>query len=164
MQEIGTLETGFDGVNYYCLSDNCYLFTVPEYGSSEIFNWSILIEGKKQISGTTGIKTHFGVNQICELVIGCTDTNAINFNPQANVSDESCNYPNGGSQQLALEAGWNMVSSFIQTENMSIETIMEPILSQLIIVKDNLGLAYLPDFGFNGIGDWDNTRLSIKAL
>ena len=90
--------------------------------------------------------------------MGCTDPNAINFNPQANVSDESCNYPNGGSQQLALEAGWNLVSSFIQTENMSIEAIMEPILSQVIIVKDNSGLAYLPDFGFNGIGDWDNTQ------
>ena len=158
IQETGTLETGFDGVNYYCLSDDCYLFTVPEYESSETFNWSILIEGKKQISGTTGTKNHFGVNQICELVMGCTDLNAINFNPQANVSDESCNYPNGGSQQLALEAGWNMVSSFIQTQNMSIEAIMEPILSQVIIVKDNLGLAYLPDFGFNGIGDWDNTQ------
>ena len=64
----------------------------------------------------------------------------INYNPQANVSDESCNYPNGGSQQLALVAGWNMASSFIQTENMSVEAIMEPILSQVIIVKDNLGL------------------------
>ena len=29
---------------------------------------------------------------------------------------------------------------------------MEPIISQVIIVKDNLGLAYLPEFGFNGIG------------
>ena len=28
----------------------------------------------------------------------------------------------------------------------------------MIIVKDNLGLAYLPDFGFNGIGDWDITQ------
>ena len=120
MQVTGTLETGFDGVNYYCLSDDCYLFTVPEYGGSETFNWSILIEGKKQISGTSGTKNHFGINQICELVMGCTDPNAINFNPQANVSDESCNYPNGGTQLLALEAGWNMVSSFIQTENMSI--------------------------------------------
>ena len=90
--------------------------------------------------------------------MGCTDPNAINFNPQANVSDESCNYPNGGTQLLTLEAGWNMVSSFIQTENMSMEAIMDPIISQVIIVKDNLGLAYLPDFGFNGIGDWENTQ------
>ena len=158
MQETGTLETGFDGVNYYCLSNDCYLFTVPEYGSSETFNWSILIEGKKQVSGTSGTKAHFGVNQICELVIGCTDPYAINYNPQANVSDESCNYPNGGSQQLSLNEGWNLVSSFIQTENMSVETILAPILSQVIIMKDNLGLAYLPDFGFNGIGSWDNTQ------
>ena len=158
MQETGTLETGFDGVNYYCLSNDCYLFTVPEYGGSESFNWSILIEGKKQISGTSGTKAHFGVNQICEVVMGCTDSNAINFNPLANVSDESCNYSNGGTQVLALNAGWNMASSYIQTENMSIEVIMAPILSQVIIVKDNLGLAYLPEWGFNGIGSWDNTQ------
>ena len=25
-------------------------------------------------------------------------------------------------------------------------------------MKDNLGMAYLPDFGFNGIGDWENTQ------
>ena len=158
MQETGTLETGFDGVNYYCLSNDCYLFTVPEYGGSESFNWSILIEGKKQISGTSGTKAHFGVNQICEVVMGCTDPNAINFNPLANVSDESCNYSNGGTQLLALNAGWNMASSYVQTENMSIEFIMAPILSQVIIVKDNLGLAYLPEWGFNGIGSWDNTQ------
>ena len=158
MQETGTLETGFDGVNYYCLSDDCYLFTVPEYAGSESFNWSILIEGKKQISGNSGTKAHFGVNQICEVVMGCTDPNAINFNPLANVSDESCNYSNGGTQLLALNAGWNMASSYVQTENMSIEVIMAPILSQVIIVKDNLGLAYLPEWGFNGIGSWDNTQ------
>ena len=35
---------------------------------------------------------------------------------------------------------------------------MEPIISQVMIVKDNLGLAYLPDFSFNGIGDWENTQ------
>ena len=158
MQEAGTLETGFDGTNYYCLSNDCYLFTVPEYGGSETFNWSILIEGKKQISGTAGAKAHFGVNQLCDLIIGCTDPNALNFNPTATVSDESCNYPNGGSQQLTLDAGWNMVSSYIQTENMSVEAIVAPIESHVVIVKDNLGLAYLPDWGFNGIGSWDNTQ------
>jgi hypothetical protein len=158
MQESGTLETGFNGVNYYCLSNDCYLFTVPEYGGSESLNWSILIGGKKQISGSSGIKANFGVNQKCELVMGCTDPNALNFNPSANVSDESCNYPNGGSQLLSLVAGWNMVSSYIQTENMSMEAIMASIIDDVIIVKNNLGIAYLPEFGFNGIGSWDNTQ------
>ena len=158
MQESGTLETGFNGVNYYCLSSDCYLFTVPEYGGSESLNWSIIIEGKKQISGSSGIKANFGVNQKCELVMGCTDPNALNFNPLANVSDESCNYPNGGSQLLSLVAGWNLVSSYIQTENMSMEAIMASIIDDVIIVKNNLGIAYLPEFGFNGIGSWDNTQ------
>ena len=158
MQETGTLETGFDGTNYYCLSNDCYLFTVPEYGGSESFNWSILIEGKKQISGSSGTKAHFGVNQLCELIMGCTDENALNFNPLANVNNESCTYENGGVQLLELTEGWNINSTYVQTENMNVTEITAPILSDLIIMKNNIGLAYLPDWGFDGIGVWDNTQ------
>ena len=75
LEETGTLLTGFEGNDYYCLSDGCYKFIIPEFGGQEYLSWSILIEGKKQISGTTGTKNHFGVNQTCELVFGCTDQN-----------------------------------------------------------------------------------------
>ena len=95
---------------------------------------SILIEGKKQASGTSGTKAHFKVNQICELVMGCTDRMPLTITLKQ-MSDESCNYPNGGSQQSSLNEGWNLVSSFIQTENMFVETILAPILSQVIIER-----------------------------
>jgi len=156
--EVGTLEEGFEQTDYYCLPNGCYLFTVPEYAGSESFNWSILIEGKKQVSGTSGMKENFGVNEICEPIMGCTDVNALNFNPTANVNNGSCTYENGGVQILELTEGWNMNSSYVQTENMDVTVITASILSDLIIMKNNIGLAYLPDWGFNGIGDWDNTQ------
>lgn len=154
----GTLEDGFEQTDYHCLPNGCYLFTVPEYAGSESFNWSIVIEGKKQISGTSGIKESFGVNEICEMIMGCTDESAQNYNPQANVNDGTCSYENGGSQMIELTEGWNMNSSYIQTENMDVVVITAPFVSDLVIMKDYLGSAYLPDWDFNGIGDWDNTQ------
>lgn len=156
--ETGTLNEGFDQTDYYCLPNGCYLFTVPEYAGSEFFNWSILIEGKKQISGTAGMKETFGVNEICELIMGCTDENALNFNANANVNDGSCTYENGGEQIIELTEGWNMNSSYILAENMDVTVITAPFVDELIIMKDNVGSAYLPDWGFNGIGNWDNTQ------
>ena len=157
-QSSGTLDNGFEGTEYYCLPNGCYLFTVPEYTSAELFNWSISIEEKKIVSGTSGTKSSFGVNQICDLLFGCMDQNASNFDVLANTSDQSCIYSNEASQQIPLSSGWNLVSSVIELENMDIEELTSPFINDIIIIKDNLGMAYLPDWGFNAIGDWDNLQ------
>lgn len=154
----GTFEDGFDGVDYVCVENGCYLLTVPEYQGNNNLNWSILLEGKKLISGTAGYKDIFGVNQECTLVSGCTDEMAYNYNPLANHNDGSCLYTGGGTQVLNLEVGWNLVSTYIQSSNMDMANIISPIISDVVIVKDYLGLAYLPDWNFNGIGDWNNTQ------
>jgi len=161
----GTLNDGFEGTNYYCLPNGCYLFTVPEYTGGDFLNWSIIIEDKKQISGTSGVKDNFGVNEICEITMGCTDEIALNYNPLANVADASCIYENGGTQTIVLNEGWNMVSSYVTATNPDIEMITASIFEHLVIVKDYLGSAYLPDWGFNGIGAWDNTQgYQMKVL
>jgi len=154
----GTMNDGFETTNYYCLPNGCYLFTVPEYLGGETFNWSIIIEDKKQISGTSGVKDNFGVNEICEVIMGCMDQSALNFNPLANLADASCVYQDGGTQTLALTNGWNLVSSYVTATDPDIESITSEIFEHLVIVKNYLGTAYLPDWGFNGIGDWDNTQ------
>ena len=46
-----------------------------------------------------------------------------------------------------------MFSSFIATENMNVELIMSSLGENLIIVKNNNGDVYLPEYGFNGLGD-----------
>ena len=157
-QFFGTLDNGFDGTEYFCLPNGCYLFNVPEYEGQETFNWAVTIEDKKIVSGTSGDKSSFGVNQICEPILGCMDENAFNFDPIANISDQSCIYSNDLSQQVFLMSGWNLVSSYIVSDNMDIQELTMPFTNSIIIIKDNLGMAYLPNWGFNAIGDWDNLQ------
>jgi hypothetical protein len=154
----GTLNDGFEGTDYFCLEAGCYLVTVPEYMGNEDFNWSIIIEDKKVLSGTDGMKEFFGVNEICEIVFGCIDQQAINYNPLANYDDGSCTYPNYGVQQIEIAQGWNMISTYIQPSDMSVESVMEQIVDELIIMKNNEGLSYLPAWDYNGIGDISNTE------
>ena len=47
--------------------------------------------------------------------------------------------------------GWNLVG-FSCNENIDAEIAFNPYLNRLIIAKDYLGAAYLPEFNFNGIG------------
>ena len=56
-------------------------------------------------------------------------------------------------QEISLPGGWFMFSSFIATENMNVELIMSSLGENLIIVKNNNGDVYLPEYGFNGLGD-----------
>lgn len=56
-------------------------------------------------------------------------------------------------QSINLNQGWSIFSTYIQAENSEIPVLLEPIIDHVIIVKDNLGLAYIPNWDFNGIGD-----------
>tara|TARA_B100000795_G_scaffold72134_1_gene50820 strand:+ start:3484 stop:5211 length:1728 start_codon:yes stop_codon:yes gene_type:complete len=57
------------------------------------------------------------------------------------------------SQQILLPESWSIFSSYLTLENMDITNVISPILSQVTVVKDFMGMAYLTDWGFNGIGD-----------
>lgn len=59
-------------------------------------------------------------------------------------------FPNG--QLISINQGWNIISSFINP-NQSIDDFFEPISNDIVIVKDNFGSAYLPEWEFNSIGD-----------
>jgi len=61
---------------------------------------------------------------------------------------------NGPDQQiLDFPVGWSIFSTYMLADNMALDSILNPILSNIIIVKDYLGTALLPEFNFNGIGD-----------
>jgi len=51
---------------------------------------------------------------------------------------------------IPLEMGWNMIG-FTCFEPMNVATALVLIETNVIIVKDNAGNVYLPEFGFNGI-------------
>ena len=50
---------------------------------------------------------------------------------------------------IELISGWNLIA-YIRTEPANTVSVFEEI-EGLVIVKDNIGMAYLPEFGFNGI-------------
>ena len=56
-------------------------------------------------------------------------------------------------QIINLPIGWSMFSTYIIAEDMSLVSVMLPIVDDVIIVKDYLGAAYLIDWDFNGIGN-----------
>lgn len=86
------------------------------------------------------------------LTMGCTDMNAENYNPAAIVDDGYCLYTsNCQNIYIDLDEGWNLVG-FSCTYDLDAVAAFSPYIDELIIVKDYLGNAYLPDWDFNGIG------------
>ena len=87
---------------------------------------------------------------------GCIDSNATNYNPIANIDDGSCSYVSYGGQNIILSQGWNIFSTYVVPSNASFDNVINPIQENIIIAKNYLGAAYLPDWDFNGIGDLNN--------
>ena len=83
--------------------------------------------------------------------VNCTDDSETS-------ASSNCPYPLCSSvsvdqQEIYFNQGWNIVSTYIDPENSLIEVLFNPILDDLVIVKDYLGNAYLPEWSFNGIGN-----------
>ena len=66
-------------------------------------------------------------------------------------------------QTCSLSSGWNMVSLYMDPEDPNLEQVLlglddvsttDDIVNIITIVKNYLGQALLPEWGFNGIGDW----------
>lgn len=57
------------------------------------------------------------------------------------------------SQQIELPLGWSMFSTYMQAENMDLIALLSGVQTQIVIAKDYMGSAYLPDWDYNGIGD-----------
>ena len=85
--------------------------------------------------------------------IGCTDTNAGNYNYLAAVDNGSCLYNlDYFETYIDLDAGWNLVG-FSCKEPIASQFAFSPYTDNVIIVKDYNGSAYLPEYEFNGIGN-----------
>ena len=83
--------------------------------------------------------------------VNCTDDSET-------TASSDCPYPlctsvSVNQQEIYFNQGWNIVSTYIDPENSLIDVLFNPILDDLVIVKDYLGNAYLPQWSFNGIGN-----------
>jgi len=105
---------------------------------------------------------------------GCTDSLALNYDAVAGVDDGSCisiidslnsiieeATTSLSSMQQALDtwnttidldAGWNMFGYGCPAPIDLVQAMSEH-TDNIIILKDNNGNAYMPEFGYNGIGD-----------
>ena len=69
------------------------------------------------------------------------------------------------SQSIDFNTGWSLVSSHISPSNTDFASLTAPIMESMVIAKDNLGAAYLPDLDFNGIGNWqDGQGYLVKMI
>lgn len=101
---------------------------------------------------------------------GCTNEEAFNYSSTATLDNGSClfdeEYVNnllsqigtseGGCESynvpLNLPAGWSMYG-YTCPDPIDVTDAFTEIVDKVVIVKDYQGSAYLPEWGFNGIGD-----------
>ena len=62
-------------------------------------------------------------------------------------------FTQNNTQEMTLESGWSLFSTYILAEDNSLETIFEEIINDVIIIKDENGNVYWPEFGLNSIGN-----------
>tara|TARA_Y100000385_G_scaffold290884_1_gene365868 strand:+ start:414 stop:2870 length:2457 start_codon:yes stop_codon:yes gene_type:complete len=135
------------------------------YGDPLLLNLAYLGENNPEAyqihNGSPAIGSGFLIN-------GSTDTtnylehnggldyfgNSVSHNFPSNIGAFNVAGSNGPNEQvLDLPVGWSMFSIYMLADDMALDTVLSPILSNLIIAKDYLGSAYLPEFNFNGVGD-----------
>ena len=94
-----------------------------------------------------------------EIMVLATYNEALNYQGNFVVNGYSAlagltSMPTGPSEQLlVMPSGWSMFSTYMIPADMDLANLLSPIVDQLIIAKDNSGLAYLPEWDFNGIGN-----------
>ncbi|MCF8373446.1 MAG: hypothetical protein K9H64_17640 [Bacteroidales bacterium] len=57
-------------------------------------------------------------------------------------------------QKVPLPAGWGMISSYIEPYEDSLVSVLYPVVNHLVILKNNAGYVYWPQFGVNTIVNW----------
>lgn len=57
-------------------------------------------------------------------------------------------------QIIILNTGWNMISTYIEPQDTDLEVLLASVLDDVVIVKNNLGEVYIPEFEINQIGNW----------
>ena len=102
----------------------------------------------------------------CE-AYGCADLNALNFQSINLIDDGSCIYPDLDTQMVVLNEGWSLFSTYIDPVNDSMSVVFQDIIDQTIIVKNNVGAAFLPTWGIDidlAIGQGFQAKVSSNSV
>jgi regulation of enolase protein 1 (concanavalin A-like superfamily) len=60
------------------------------------------------------------------------------------------------NHNIALPQGWSTISSFVQPNNLILDSLLSNVKSQLEILKNGGGQVYWPAQGINAISNWDS--------
>jgi hypothetical protein len=60
------------------------------------------------------------------------------------------------SHIVSLHPGWNMISSYIVPLDSALHRLFEPVIDNLLIIKDGAGNAFLPEYGIDNIKNWNH--------
>ncbi len=136
-----SLDNGSEGALQFCIPNDCYTFELVLGDYTNEISWEITYNAIEIASGEN------------------------NLLPQDAISINATCASEVTSQNLLLTNGWNMISTYIQPENLDFADVLSPIESSLVIAKDYAGNAYLPEWNYNGIGYLDNTQgYQIKMI
>ena len=113
------------------------------------------IENVKDFEGTAYIPD-YNFNGIGTLSIGQGYQSKLYAPSSIDVCGE---YASPELTPISLNEGWNMVG-YLRIDPAPADLVLEEIATDgnLVIAKDYLGLAYLPDWNFNAIGDMQATQ------
>ncbi len=59
------------------------------------------------------------------------------------------------NQTISMPHNWSIISSYINPDVLDLPGIFQPIINDVIIVKNGAGLVYWPQYGINAIGNWN---------
>lgn len=102
--------SGSDATYFFCLEDGCYDLAFSGFGVDSLnqVSYSLFAGGAMLDGGTFFYETNmitFGVNADCGFpIFGCTNPNAVNYNPLATVDDGSCEFGEPAENDLCADA------------------------------------------------------------
>ncbi|MDG1146262.1 MAG: hypothetical protein P8N54_07180, partial [Flavobacteriales bacterium] len=80
---------------------------------------------------------------------GCNDQAALNFESINLIDNGSCIYPVIDTQLVSFVEGWSIFSTYIAPQSFSMDSVFNPIIDEVLIVKDNFGDAFLPFYNID---------------
>ena len=93
---VGTLNSGSQGTDLFCLAPGCYVVSVPDEGGWPYeVSWEITSAGFPEVYlyGECPDLQPLSFLTECETLFGCMDSQALNYNATAEFDDGSCTYP-----------------------------------------------------------------------
>lgn len=121
-------------------------------GSIDVFDmdndgdYDVLISGLSELG--IGIANMYENLHDPNAIYGCLDAEAFNYSPLATHDSEECVY----CQIIDIPMGWSIFSTYILSTSNLIVDVLSELVDDIVIVKNNEGMAYIPEWDFDGIG------------